>query len=236
MYKFLYSILFICVFTALYSAEDPIWQNRHTEAGAKKAYEHYKNLCQTKNNYDSCWKFARAAYFYAEHFIQKKKDQKLLFKEGRDAAAKAAELSADRVEGYYWYGVCLGSWAERISVFEQLKRLNEIKATVDRAENIDPKYDNGAIYILRGRIFHKAPGWLGDKKQAEEDYKTAINMGTIRRVVYRFYAELLILLRRKNEAKSILETGIKLPIYEEDHMADKKELEKLKNMLSKMTK
>lgn len=215
--------------------KDEIWENRNSLEGAKKAYEYYKKEYETKKDYDSAWKFARAAHFYTDNFIKDNELKKKLFSEGKDAAAMATNLGPNKPEGWYYFGVCLGSWAEANGIMQSLSAAGPILNSASMSINADPNYEKGVAYNLRARVYHKAPQMIsvGDPKKAERDYLKALELNPNYRVAYRFYSEFLLDKGRKEEARVYIDKGLSVPYSENDKIIEDKEIKILKELKEK---
>lgn len=213
------------------------WGERNTLEGAKKGYETLKTLYQQDTtSYEVAWKFARAAYHYADNFIKDNKSRKQIFTEGKEAAERATKINPNAPEGWYWLGVCLGSWGEANGIMQSLGAVKPIMNAISKGMAIDPNFDGGAFYNLRGRVYHKAPAGIsvGDRKKAEADYKQVIAINPRHRTAYRFYAELLLEDGRKDEARTIIEKGLAIPYDSENKVSEDKEIRLLQELKKKL--
>ncbi len=220
-----------------FSSDDSFWEKRNTEVGAKASYEYYKSQFNSEQNYENAWKFARAAHFYADNFIKDSDSKKTVFTEGKKAAEAATNQGYDKPDGHYYLGICLGSWAEANGILKSLFTAGDILKEASKVINIDPAYENGSGYMLRARVYQKAPGGIsvGDSKKADADYQKAIEYGPSNRVTFRFYAELLMD-KDKTKAKDIIEKGLAIPINENDSLTENKEIDLLKDLQKKVLK
>ena len=215
-------------------ANDTIWDNRNSAAGAEKAYTYYKTQYTQKQNYDSAWQLARAAHFYADFFIKDGELKKKVFAEGKDAALNAVELNSQDPEGHYWLGANYGSWAETNGVLESLNYADDIAAEMTKVIKINPTYKDGTPYAIRAKVYYKAPGWplsIGDPKKAGEDFEQALKYAAGKnRKVYRFYAEYLIG-KDKAKALQIAKEGLAIPHDKADKVSEDKEIETLQKLI-----
>ncbi len=231
-------MLFIFVLAGFaFAIDDSYWSNRNTADGAKAAYDYYKAQFQSGSSYETAWKFARAAHFYADQFQSNPDIKKTIFTEAKKAAESATNMENNKPEGHYYLGISLGSWAEANGIFKSLFTAPDILKEATKTINIDPVYENGSAYMLRGRVYHKAPGGIsvGDSKKAEADYLKAIEYGPNQRVTFRFYAEFLMD-KDKVKAKDIIEKGLAIPVDESDIFSENKEIGELKDLQKKLSK
>jgi len=217
-----------------------VGQTLSSPADFRAAYQAAKQEFQTNPNYENSWRFARAAYNLGRHGTptNRTEEMKALFQEGKDAADKARNLNPRGVEGHYWFGVCLGSWAETNGIMASLFAAGDLLAAANQAANIDPRYLNAAPLALKARVLHKAPGWpvsVGDRNQAEIDLRRALTLGGDKsRSVYKFLAELLVDLGKREEAKQMLQRGLALPPDTENPVADNKDIKEMRDLLAKL--
>ncbi len=227
---YILSVILVILFL-FFSFDDTPWKNRNSMSGAKAAYEYYKKLyAENPNSYEAAWKFARAIHFYTNEFIQDKKIQKENFTIGKDAAEKATKLNPNGVEGYYYFGVCLGSWGEANGILASLSAVGAIEKAAKKAIEIDPKFSKGAPYMLLARLYQKVPG--KSKTKCQEYYELSLKYGPDGRVNYRFYAEFLIEKKDYAKAREIIQKGLNIPIDQEDILVEEKEIKILKELLA----
>lgn len=228
----------LCILLGLgmmWGVED-FWSERNSLEGAKKGYETLKTLAQQNPSYEVSWKFARAAYHYAENFVKDNTLRRVIFTEGKEAAEKATTINPNAPEGWYWFGVCLGSWGEANGIMQSLGAVKPIVNAANKGIAINPGFEKGVFYTLRGRVYHRAPAGIsvGDKKKAEEDYKQALILNPENRTARRFYAELLLDLGRKEEAKTIIEKGLAIPYDASNKISEDKEINLLNALKKKL--
>ncbi len=229
---FVFGILLV---TFLSFSDDKIWQDRNSKEGAKKAYEYYESEFQKKKTYESAWKFSRAARFYAHYFVKDIEAKKKIFEKAKDVALEATKVDPLKPEGHYYLGVAYGSWAEANGVLQSLAYAQPIVDEMTKVIQIDPDFREGAAYMVRGRVYHKAPGWpisIGDKEKAKNDFEKAIKYQN--RAAFRYYAEFLIDQGQKEKAKEIIQKGLSLPFNEEDKIVEEDEIAKLKELEKKL--
>ena len=126
-------------------------------------------------------------------------------------AEKAIALNPKSVEGYFWYGMNVGIYADSVNIitalFEGLK--SKVQNSFETAYKIDRYYDNGGPIAALGRFWAILPWPLNDKKLAmkyyQEFYKTEF-FGLAATVQFHiYYAELLMENRKtQKEAKELL--------------------------------
>lgn len=234
MRKVILILLGIFIFTNLYSNT---FKEIKNESDAKKIYEQYKDLFnQDKSNYEYAWKYCAFARFYGFYFLKDKAKKEKIFEEAKKAGEIAIKLSPNKPEGHYFLGVAYGSWAEEKGIMNSLFLAGPIVEEMTKVISIDPSFRNGSAYMVRGRVYQKAPGWpisIGDPQKAQEDFENAIKYPN--KQAYRYYAEFLISKNKKEKALEIIEKGLSLPPSEEKIIDEyeTKILQELKNSLEK---
>ncbi len=228
--KYFFTIVTLVILLLFFSFDDTAWLNRNTEAGAKAAYEYYKKIYeQNPGSYEAAWKYARAAHFYANEFVKENKLKKEIFTDGKNAAENATKLNPGSVEGFYYYGVCLGSWGEVNGILASLSSVGSVEKAANKAIELDPYFSKGGPYMLLARVYQKVPG--KSKEKTTEYYELSLKYGPTGRVNYRFYAEFLIDQKKYEKAREIIKKGINIPFDESDKLIEEKEIKILNDLL-----
>lgn len=220
----------------LFGAADKFWGNRNSPEGAKANYENCKAEYSKVQNYENAWKLARAAQFYGDNYGTNLSMKLELFTEGKKMSETATNLNNGMVEGHYYLAVCLGQWGEANGVFQSLFAVPGILSESTKTIQIDPKYEDAGGYMVRARLYQKAPGGIsvGDVKKSQEDYEKAIQIAPDNRTAYRFYAELLLDTGQKARAKEVIEKGLAVPLDKTDLLIEQKEIGILKELQKKL--
>ncbi len=227
--KIKFIFLFLLIFKLSFALED-FWDERNTAEGAKKGFDFLSSEFQKNDkNFEVAWKLARISHFYADNFVKGNEEKKKILETGKNAAEKATTLEPEKPEGWYWFAVCLGTWGEVNGIMQSLFAVKPIMQACNRGINIAPEFDNGNFFMIRGRVYHKAPAVIsvGDTKKAALDYKKAIELNPENRTVYRFYAELLVEQNQKEKAKELIEKGLSISISKENILSENKEIKLL---------
>lgn len=231
--KRFFTIVFIIFISVL--AYGGIFKDIKTEDEAKQMYEYYKNLLsKNTNNYEYAWKLCAFARFYGFYFIKDKTQREKIFEEAKNAGELAIKLNPNGVEGNYFLGVAYGSWAEEKGIMNSLFLAGPIVDLMTKVINIDPSFRDGAGYMVRGRVYSKAPGWplsIGDINKATDDFEKAIKYPN--RTAYRYYSEFLINKGNYKKAKELIEKGLTLPPSDEQ-VVDEYEIKNLKDLQAKI--
>lgn len=228
--KRLFLIFVIIVFSNTVFGD--VFKDIKTQEDAKKMYEYYKDIfSKNSNNYENAWKFCAFARFYGFYFVKDKKTKEMIFEEAKNAGEIATKLNPEGVEGNYFLGVAYGSWAEEKGVMNSLFLAGPIVDLMTKVIKKNPSYRDGAAYIVRGRVYSKAPGWpvsIGDQNKAIKDFEEAIKYPN--KIAYRYYAEFLINKKELQKAREIIEKGLSLPPLNEP-VIDEYETKLLKKLL-----
>jgi hypothetical protein len=153
-----------------------------------------------KDNAPAMAKVTRAYYFWADSYLRADDDNYLdvmnrgvwwgeralaaaspEFAEKMGNKAKFYEaikvIDASAIEGAYWYATCLGKWAKRKSFAVLLGQKDNIKATMERVLELDPKFFHSAPHRYFGAFYAIAPGFAGgDPVKSEEHFKKSLDM------------------------------------------------------------
>jgi hypothetical protein len=130
-------------------------------------------------DYAANWQAAKAYYRYGDEMVgQETSGWKNLAKDAAKAGMKYGELAAKinpkSVEGWYWYGLCVGTYSDCVSI---LAALNEgLKGKTQKAFEtsyaLDKSYNTSGPVIALGRYWQVLPGIAGrDVKKAEQLFK-----------------------------------------------------------------
>lgn len=164
------------------------------------------------DSYETNWKCARAHREYASLAFEQDLDDwkdicKKYGKDGMKYGKKAIELAPDKIEGHYYYGLCVASYSDGVSILKALKEglKKSTEEAFETAYAMDKMYEDGGPMLCLGRFWHQLPFPLKNKKRAlkyfEEYQKYFPN--DPKGLVY--YAELLIDMRVKSQARPLLE-------------------------------
>ena len=142
----------------------------------KKAVEICLDVAGSQpENYEANWMAAKSLRFYAD---EAKKQQiegwkdicKEYGKKGMGYAEKAIELDSTKVEGHFWYGCCVGTYSDGVSIITALKEglKDKTQKGFETAYAIDKMYNEAGPVLAIGRFWSVLPWPLKDKKKALE--------------------------------------------------------------------
>ena len=167
------------------------------------------------DSYEANWKCARAHREYAnlnlEQELEGWKDIcKEYGKDGMGYGEKAKELEPDKIEGHYYYGLCVASYSDGVSILKALKEglKGSTQDAFYTAYEIDKMFEDGGPMLCIARFWHQLPFPLRNKSRAQKyfeehhEYFPDDPQGLV------YFAELLIDRRKKDEARPLLEKAI----------------------------
>ncbi|MFW6011217.1 MAG: hypothetical protein ACOC8Q_01780 [Desulfosalsimonas sp.] len=137
-----------------------------------------KLLKDYPDNFESNWKIARGCRFYAD--LAKRLEAENwedicaeYGKKGMEHAKKAIELEPERPEGYYYFGLCAGSYSDGVGLFTALREglKNKTKDNLEKAYEIDKTIADGGPMIALGRFWQVVPWPYTDKEKALKYYR-----------------------------------------------------------------
>jgi tetratricopeptide (TPR) repeat protein len=216
--------LFLVVFLPYYllAADDVAEADKLFDAGGlanfKQAIELYqKAIAENPNNYEANWKCARAYREYGDAAKSQKiegwKDTCAQFgKEGMKCAQKAIELDPGKPDGYYYYGLNVGTYSDGVSILTALAEglKDKTQRSFEKTYEIDKMYQEGGPMIALGRFWQVLPWPMRDRKKSLKYYRefqsTRYFADNIEAHVY--LGELLIQMgsdQNKTEAKNLLQ-------------------------------
>ena len=138
-------------------------------------------LARAPQDYGVLWRAARSSFWLADDPGRSGDERSRFGKEGWDLAERAVTSDPNRVEGQYWAAVCMGDYALGLGVVKALAKGMEgkFRARLGRAEQLDRRYERGAIDTAWGRFFDKLPWPKRDRDEAERHYKRALEVNPL---------------------------------------------------------
>jgi len=167
------------------------------------------------NSYEANWKCARAHREYAnlnlEQELEGWKDVcKKYGKDGMRYGEKAKELEPEKIEGHYYYGLCVASYSDGVSILKALKEglKGSTQDAFYKAYEIDKMFEDGGPMLAIGRFWHQLPFPLRNKKRAQKYFEEHHKYFPDDPQGLVYFAELLIDRRKKDEARPLLEKAV----------------------------
>ncbi len=164
----------VCVWVLLLAILVPLLAE--TEAELKAAYEQaIKRAEAAPQDYVLNWKAAEAARKYGDYLVTEevpgwKENAKTIAKTGMKYGEIAFKLNPTGIEGWYWYGLCVGTYSDCVSVITALAEGLKGKTQMgfENAYKFNKMYDNGGPILSLGRFWQVLPAIAGqDRKKAE---------------------------------------------------------------------
>ena len=128
-------------------------------------------------------------------------DEKLLaYERGRELGKRAVELSPRSEDAHFWYAANTGRWGQTKGVMRSLMLLPTMREEVDLLLAMNPR--SARVRNVAAGFSFEVPGLLGgDRKKAEEHWKTALDIDPHYTVARVDYARLLAATDRFDEAR-----------------------------------
>jgi tetratricopeptide (TPR) repeat protein len=115
---------------------------------------------------------ARAWFLYAEQRAKTEPEKIAAYERARDVAKRATELAPKDPDAHLWYAITLGSWSQAKGLLHSAIALRNLRKEVEVVLQLDP--NNIEAHVMAGSIDRELPVLLGgDRRVAEEHFKTA---------------------------------------------------------------
>ena len=135
-------------------------------------------LSDNPEDFESAWKCARAYWKYAE---AAKTKQVAEWKEicaasgklGMHYAEKAMATAPGRPDGYYYYALNAGIYADGVSMLTALMAglKEKVQGSLEKVYELDPLYDNAEAILGLGRFWSVVPWPFRDRQKALVYYR-----------------------------------------------------------------
>jgi tetratricopeptide (TPR) repeat protein len=134
-------------------------------------------------DYAANWGAAKACRLYGDELVVQKPEGwkplgKAAAKEGMKYGETATKLEPKGIEGWYWYGLCVGTYSDCVSIMTALSEglKGKTQKAFETAYAIDKNFDNGGPMLSLGRFWQVLPGIAGrDLKKAEQLFNEYID-------------------------------------------------------------
>ena len=122
-------------------------------------------------------------------------------------------MSPDKPEGHFWIAANMGALAESFGLRQGIKYRGDIKNELLTVLRLDPGFQQGSADRALGRWYYKVPGLFGGSNaKSEEHLRRSLSYNPSSTASLFFLAETLIDMKRKPEAKGVLERLLAAPI------------------------
>lgn len=205
---------------------DDLYNQRSLEGAVEQSLD----LLIHHQRFESRWRLSRA-YFFLGQEAASTKTKRQLHASGTEAGRKAAQISAERVEGHFWAGVNLALFAEAAGGLKGAMALLRARKEIARASEISADYHGAGPLRVMGRLYHKAPRLLGGSfKRSRECFDRALQLAPSNSVTLIYAAEFALDRKEPNRAAALLEKIIASPIdpaWEFENRRDKARAQKM---------
>ena len=191
---------------------DALYARRENVTFAQQAAAIWQSrLQQNPNDFDAAWKLARATYWIGTQGPAA--DRRSALEQGIAAGRAATRIQPNRPEGHMWLAANMGALAESFGLRQGLKYRGEIKNELLTVLRLDPAYAQGSADRALGRWYYKVPALFGGSNQkSEEHLRRSLTYNPNSTASLYFLAETLVALKRKSEAKDVLDRVLAAPI------------------------
>jgi tetratricopeptide (TPR) repeat protein len=191
---------------------DALYAKRENVIFAQQAAAIWQSRLQKNpNDFESAWKLARATYWIGTQGPPA--DRRSALEQGIAAGRAAVRIQPNRPEGHMWLAASMGALAESFGLRQGLKYRGEIKNELLTVLRLDPAYAQGSADRALGRWYYKVPFLFGGSSQkSEEHLRRSLTYNPNSTASLYFLAETLVALKRKSEAKEMLDRVLAAPI------------------------
>jgi tetratricopeptide (TPR) repeat protein len=134
-----------------------------------------KAAAAAPSDYAANWMAAQACRKYGDEMVTQassgwKDLAKAAAKDGMKYGEIATKLNPNGVEGWYWYGLNVGTYSDCVSIVTALTEglKGKTQKSFETSYSINKSYDNGGPILSLGRFWQVLPGIAGrDLKKAE---------------------------------------------------------------------
>ena len=127
-------------------------------------------------------------------------DKLAAYERGRELGKRAVELAPKSEDAHFWYVANTGRWGQTKGVVRSLFLLSTVREELDILFQLNPK--SVRTLNVSANVLFEVPGLLGgDRKKAEEQWKTALDLDPHYTIVRVDYAKLLIATGRYDDAR-----------------------------------
>jgi tetratricopeptide (TPR) repeat protein len=162
--------------SALVSAESLALLKATADAAVKAA-------AAAPTDYAANWTAARECRKYGDEMVTQaasgwKDLAKATAKDGMKYGDIATKLNPKGIEGWYWYGLCVGTYSDCVSILTALGEglKGKTQKAFETSYTLDKTFDNGGPMLSLGRFWQVLPGIAGkDLKKAEKLFNEYID-------------------------------------------------------------
>lgn len=196
---------------AVFGRADSLYARRGEPGAVKESIDLLTDCDSRGEKYEAQWRISRAHFFLGQE-TARNPEKYQLHQEGIRAGLRAKAINEDRVEGRFWLGVNLALFAECAGGIKAAGAILSAKRELHQAAKISPEYhDAGPLRVL-GRIYHKAPWFIGGSHaKSRACFERALALAGSNSVTLIYAAEFEMDAGKKDRAIELLERVIALP-------------------------
>jgi tetratricopeptide (TPR) repeat protein len=200
---------------------DKLFKGRGDKAKTKEALKKYeKALALAPDSTEVRWKLAQCLYYLGKQ-TSNKDEKKKLYESGIRYAQEAVSKDEKCVPCHFWLGVTYGKFGEAKGILQSLGLVPHIQKAMNTVIKLNEKFAYGGAHRVLGRVYNRLPAMKGgDNEKSVMHLKKAVEIGPSDLMNHRFYAEVLLSLGKKDEAKKELQFVIDFP--KEKFLKDRK--------------
>jgi tetratricopeptide (TPR) repeat protein len=156
--------------------------------------------------FEVLWRVARLDVWRADDPKLPASERSKIGKRAWELADRAAAKEPGRVEGHLYAALGMGNYALALGVIQALRQGIEgkFKERLSRAEQIDPRFLDGTVYVAWGRFWYELPWPKYSAKRSEEALRRAFAVNPANERARVFLAELYQKEGRRPEATALL--------------------------------
>lgn len=139
-------------------------------------------------------------------------------------AEQISTANSQRTDLLIWSAIVKSSWAGAKGGLGALSLVKSAKQQLEQAIKQNPAALDGSAYTSLGSLYYQVPGWpigFGNKEQAEQLLKQALNLNPNGIDPNYFYGDFLLEQGRKAEARQYLNKALVAPPRPGRELADK---------------
>ncbi len=221
------------------SKADLLYNKKDLQAkGAKESLSLLeKALNSYPDNFEILWRLARACFWICDR-TENEDVKKEYGKKGYQYAEKAIKLNPNRVEGYYYYAICLGEYGKGISIIKAvwMGLDKDFKNKILKAIELDKNYEHAGPVRALGRFYFKLPWPKYSAKKSIKYLKEAIELAPRKARSYYYLAETYVEEKMWKDAYQTLNKIFSIKPYQDDITEYQFYKEKASQLLEKVRK
>jgi tetratricopeptide (TPR) repeat protein len=199
-----------------------------------KLREAVKLLASARNpnarNFEVEWNFAKCNFFLGKQTNDQPEAEKA-FANGVQAGGIASRMEQNKPDGYFWYAANLGEQAKRNPVTVGLKVIGDIRTSMNKVIEIDPKYQGASAFDALAQVELASRLTGGKAEKAVEYLEKALEYEKANTYIYLHLAEAYLAVGKKDEAKKQLDFLLKMKSDPEYAVEYKETTEQAKKLL-----